>query len=329
MKQFGQRRQGGGFRGGSGGGGGFRGSSGGGSRKQGQARGDGGFGERRGGQRGFSGQKNSGGSSFGGGGPGGERFERRRRFLQQARERVREAFTGKGASLAQAVRAIDDVDSAVSLLFQRLKELFAINFPEFSLENEESFARVLSQLGRREDFDEAELAKLVGEQKAKQVMEKIGSSFGSGFSAEEAKAVQELAKAVHELQKNRKELEKFVSGEGHNVMKNVCHLIEPVVAARLLSAAGSLQKLAEMPSSTVQVIGAEKSLFKHLRSGTPPPKHGIIFNCQIVRTAPKDTRGRIARVLAGKIAIAAKADAFTGNFIAPKLKQDLEKALKK
>ncbi len=263
------------------------------------------------------------------GGPGADRFERRRRYLLKAREDVRDQFTGKGASVVQSVRAIDDLDSAISLLFQRLKELSALNFPELKLDNEESYARVLREFGSREEFTEEGLKKLVGDAKAKELAEKSKASFGTAFNQEEKQAVQQLASAIAELQKSRKELDKFISHECGKVMRNVCTLIEPIVAARLLSAAGSLEKMASMPSSTIQVIGAEKSLFKHLRSGTPPPKHGIIFNCQIIRTAPKEKRGRIARVLAGKIAIAVKADAFTGNFIAEKLKADLEKALKK
>jgi len=92
----------------------------------------------------------------------------------------------------------------------------------------------------------------------------------------------------------------------------------------LIAQAGGLSKLASFPSSTVQVIGAEKALFKHLRSGSPPPKHGLIFQHVLISTSPKHARGKIARALAAKIAIAAKADAYSHNFIAEKLKEQFE-----
>jgi len=314
----------------------------GGGSSRGSFRPSGGFrqgGERRQGGSSFGGARRSG-SDFGGSRPssfggrsaadtGHERFERRRRFIDRARDAVKEAYTGKGASLIQSIRAIDDIDSAVSLLQMRLKEFSAINFPEFKLENEESFARVLREFGRREALVLEPLAKLVGETKATELISKSTAGFGAEFTEEEAVAVRSIASATAELYKSRRELEKFVNAECNVVLKNISFLIEPVVAARLLSAAGSLVRLAELPSSTIQVIGAEKSLFKHLRTGSPPPKHGLIFNCQMVRTAPKENRGSIARALSGKIAIAAKADAFTGNFIAPMLKEALEKTLSK
>ena len=91
---------------------------------------------------------------------------------------------------------------------------------------------------------------------------------------------------------------------------------------------GGLERLAKLPASTIQVIGAENALFKHLKTGSLPPKHGIIFNSAYIRSAPFEQRGRIARSLAAKLSIAAKADFYTGNFIAGKLKADLDKRVK-
>jgi nucleolar protein 56 len=244
-----------------------------------------------------------------------------------ARAQVQEAYTGKGASLIQAVRAIDDLDFTRSLLFSRLDEWWKINFPEFRMENEESYAKIVATFGSREDFEYAALAQIVGDESATRLLDLAQRSFGVKFTAEEKKGISELAQGVLSLIVSRKQLEDFVNKQSSVVLKNVSYLVEGVVAARLLAVAGGLEKLAEMPSSTIQVIGAEKALFKHLRTGTAPPKHGIIFQASIVRGAPLSQRGRIARSLAAKLAIAAKADAFTGNFIAGKLKESLDARL--
>ncbi|MEM2538507.1 MAG: C/D box methylation guide ribonucleoprotein complex aNOP56 subunit, partial [Candidatus Methanomethylicia archaeon] len=79
--------------------------------------------------------------------------------------------------------------------------------------------------------------------------------------------------------------------------------------------------------STIQVLGAEKALFRALRTGTKPPKHGVIFQCQEIHGAPKWQRGKIARALAGKLSIAAKVDAFSGVYIGEELKKDLYKRI--
>lgn len=255
----------------------------------------------------------------------------RDKFFSRAREKVREAFTGKGASLAQSVRTLDDLDNTKSLLFERLKEWFSVNFPELSLENEETYCQFVASFGCKEEIDFEKLAAIVGEEKATQIMGKAESSMGSPFTIEEKKAVASLAQTILALFVERAKQEAFIGKEAKLIMPNVAEMADPLVAARLLSAAGSLKKLAQMPASTVQVIGAEKSLFKHLRSHgrTPSPKHGLIFQNALVRGAPLAKRGKIARSLAAKIAIATKADAFSGNFIAPLLKKQLEKRLKR
>jgi nucleolar protein 56 len=106
-----------------------------------------------------------------------------------------------------------------------------------------------------------------------------------------------------------------VSAMADEVMPNVSALIGGLVAARLLSRAGGLPALARMPGSTIQVLGSEQALFSHLRGGSPPPKHGIIFQHRRVHNAPKEVRGRVARVLAAKLAIAARLDHYRGEAV--------------
>lgn len=85
--------------------------------------------------------------------------------------------------------------------------------------------------------------------------------------------------------------------------------------------------MAMMSSSKIQVLGAEKAMFRALRTGSRPPKHGLIFQHPLIHSAPRRQRGKLARVLAGKLATAARADAFSGRFIGDKLRRDLEERI--
>ena len=125
-----------------------------------------------------------------------------------------------------------------------------------------------------------------------------------------------VAGQIENLSTTRTALAKEVSGRANQVMPNTSALIGGLVAARLLSNAGGLSQLSRLPGSAIQVLGARTALFAHLRSHSPSPKHGIIFQHRRVHNAPKPIRGKVARVLAAKLAIAAKIDNFRG-VIAP------------
>src|SRR5207249_11850227 len=100
-----------------------------------------------------------------------------------------------------------------------------------------------------------------------------------------------------------------------------------IIAARLVTLAGSVEDLARAPAGTVQLLGAERALFRHLRTGSRPPKHGVLFQHPLVHRAPTWQRGAIARALAGRIAMAARADAYTKRRIAPDLLRSLDSAV--
>jgi nucleolar protein 56 len=136
----------------------------------------------------------------------------------------------------------------------------------------------------------------------------------------------ELATAIMDLRRSRQKIEEDLSSSISTIAPNLSELAGPLLAARLISRAGSLQRLSELPSSTVQIIGAEKSLFKHLKGKAPSPKHGLIYRHPAIMNAPKRLRGRLARALAGKLSIAARIDYHSG-IISPELKVSLENRL--
>ena len=207
-----------------------------------------------------------------------------------------------------------------------MAEWFNINFPDLRA-NDELVSRIAAKFGSKEHFSLEKLAAIVGESKAAAVMKIKGESFGAKFDQKDSQALQTLALQVWGVMEARKKMQEYVTELAEKELRNIAFLTDAILASRLLALAGSLKNLAEMPASTVQVIGAEKSLFKHLRTHSLPPKHGIIFQHASINSAPLDQRGRVARALAAKISIAAKADYYTGNFIAEKLKASFEERL--
>lgn len=132
-----------------------------------------------------------------------------------------------------------------------------------------------------------------------------------------------LARRVVELTDERAALESYVERQAPAVAPNLSDLAGPVLAARLIALAGSLETLARKPSGTLQVLGAEDALFAHLRGHAPSPKHGIIYTHEYVRGTRAADRGSAARALAGKLTIAARVDHYSGER-KPELREDLE-----
>jgi nucleolar protein 56 len=124
-----------------------------------------------------------------------------------------------------------------------------------------------------------------------------------------------------------KRLEKQIELDMEEIAPNTSKIVGPLIGARLISLAGGMQKLAFLPASTVQILGAEKALFRYKKEGGKPPKHGVIFQHPLINRAPRKERGKIARLLATKIATAAKADAFTKRDIAEELRKGLDKRI--
>ncbi|MDY6774759.1 MAG: NOP5/NOP56 family protein [Halobacteria archaeon] len=133
----------------------------------------------------------------------------------------------------------------------------------------------------------------------------------SGSAGEDPEILHEFRETAEDLRETAEELREFIETEAWEVAPNLSNLAGPFLAARLISLAGGLEDLARKPSSTLQVLGAEDALFRHLQSGTPPPKHGVIFTHPYVRNTSPDERGSASRALAGKLTIAARVDYYS------------------
>lgn len=136
-----------------------------------------------------------------------------------------------------------------------------------------------------------------------------------------------MASLVQDLDARRQEIEAYIGRSATARAPNVSTLAGPLLAARLISLAGGVEDLAKAPASTIQLLGAERALFRHLREHTRPPKHGVLFQHPLVHRAPHWQRGAIARIFAAKIAIAARADAYSKRPIGDELKVQLDRAI--
>ncbi|MEM3490627.1 MAG: C/D box methylation guide ribonucleoprotein complex aNOP56 subunit, partial [Fervidicoccaceae archaeon] len=167
----------------------------------------------------------------------------------------------------------------------------------------------------------------ISQDKVEKIESAAKESIGADLSDFDIKPVQTLARMAWDIYTLRQELADYIDGVMKEVAPNITALVGSLLGARLISLAGSLESLARLPASTIQVLGAEKALFRSLKTGTKPPKHGIIFQYPEIHKAPRWQRGKMARTLAAKLAIAAKVDAFTGRWIGDKLVEDLTRRI--
>jgi nucleolar protein 56 len=245
--------------------------------------------------------------------------------------KIVEAVEKRDLLVAQAVSCIDEVEKVLNVLASRLREWYGVHFPELgnAIKDHEDFIKALSIIGHRDNARKPEVLEKLGplRDKVAKVLES-GPSLGANVLQKDIEVIKEVASATLRLYELNERLRKYVDEVMGEVAPNIKELVGPVLGARLIALAGGLERLAKLPASTIQLLGAEKALFRALRTGSKPPKHGIIFQYPEIHRSPKWQRGKIARALAGKIAIAARVDYFTGEYIADELKEDLKNRIK-
>jgi len=232
-------------------------------------------------------------------------------MLNLAKLRTSEPIS-KDRNIVQAIRHLDDLIVSCNLLNERLHEWYGMHFPELGdIAKDRRYCELISKYGERDAI-------------INHLNLDIGS-IGADMDADDMKAVMKLADTLCRLYDDRERTESYVSGLADNAAPNMCALVGGPLAARLISSAGGLERLASLPSSTIQLLGAEKAMFRHLRSGKKGPKHGMIFQHPDVHRAPYWQRGNISRALSGKLLIAAKVDAYDGEFIGNTLLNEFNK----
>ena len=226
--------------------------------------------------------------------------------------KVTEVSESPDLHIIQAINSLDEIDKISNALSSRLREWYGLHFPELDniIDSINGYAQIVLA-GKRES-----LTKKVYEDagfpdsKAEMISLIASKSRGGDISDANLAIVQSIAKQILEFHDLRKKLEDHVESEMQTIAPNITAILGAAVGARILGKAGSLKKLASMPASTIQIIGAEKALFRSLKTGAQPPKHGLLFQHAMVHAAPRWQRGKIARAIAAKAAIAARVDVY-------------------
>jgi nucleolar protein 56 len=239
----------------------------------------------------------------------------RQQSIAAAEAAIREASSRPDLHLVQAIQALDDTDKFLNNTATRVSEWYGLHFPELTqmMDDKVALCRMVVDVGRRDGFAESNLkGRGMTDKKIEAVLTARDRSKGGEISDADLARVKSLAQLALELSSERDKLASYVESVMKKIAPNVTDIAGATIGARLMAKAAGLDRLAVMPASTIQILGAEKALFRALRTGSRPPKHGILFQHQEVHTAPKWQRGKIARTLANKIAIAARVDFYRG-----------------
>lgn len=220
----------------------------------------------------------------------------------------------KDRIVMEVIDAIDEIDKSLNIFMARLREWYGLHFPEINrlIEKHEKYAKIVSKYGLRKNITEKEFLPLIKE------------SIGIELNEDDEKILKEYSTNILNLYKLREEMEKYLENTMKEIAPNFTALAGSLLAARLIALAGSLDKLAKKPSSTIQLLGAEKALFRYLHGRGKSPKHGILYTHPLIQQAPPLKKGKIARILASKLSIAIKMDYYGKKDKSEKMKKDLK-----
>ncbi|VFJ15339.1 NOP5/NOP56 family protein [Candidatus Nitrosocosmicus franklandus] len=227
--------------------------------------------------------------------------------------KVQEASAQLDLHISQSVNALDEIDKILNTVGTRVREWYGLHFPELDnlLQNIVTYASIVSKSGERNEITRESLAALeIPENKIEIIIDTAHRSKGGKITEENLSILQDLADQVISLSQIRKTLEGHIESSMDEIAPNMKELLTATVGARLIAKAGSLKRLASLSSSTIQILGAEKALFRTLKTGANPPKHGLLFQHPVIHSAPKWQRGKLARAISAKAAIAARVDLY-------------------
>lgn len=236
----------------------------------------------------------------------------------------------------QAISLLDTLDKDINTFCMRVREWYSWHFPELVkiINDNYIYARVAKFVKDKSTLSDDALPELIeitgDEDKAKDIIEAAKASMGQDISPVDLINIELFAQRVIELSEYRKQLHSYLVSKMHDIAPNLATLIGEMVGARLISHAGSLTNLAKCPASTLQILGAEKALFRALKTRGNTPKYGLIFHSSFIGRASSRNKGRISRYLANKCSIASRIDCFSEtntNIFGEKLREQVEERL--
>jgi len=242
-----------------------------------------------------------------------EAMEKLREFaMQLSSSKITEVSQSPDLHITQAINTLDETDRMINSIGSRMREWYGLHFPELDnlIDSVNGYSQIVLA-GKRENISKENFENAgFPESKVEMLSLVKEKSRGGDITEKNLGIVQTLAKQILDLFELRKTIEEHIEEQMATELPNITAVLGAAVGARILAHAGSLKRLSSMPASTIQILGAEKALFRSLKTGADPPKHGILFQHAIVHAAPKWQRGKIARAVAGKAAIAARVDVY-------------------
>lgn len=214
--------------------------------------------------------------------------------------------------IVQAVSLLDDLDKELNNYIMRCREWYGWHFPELSkiLPDHMTYVRTILAIGMRSSAVNADLSEVIeDEEVADKVREYAEISMGTDIADEDLENIKYLCQNITELTEYRAQLSDYLRNRMMTIAPNLTILVGELVGARLISHAGSLMNLAKHPASTVQILGAEKALFRALKTKHDTPKYGLIYHAQLVGMSNTQMKGKMSRMLAAKCSLATRVDA--------------------
>ncbi|HPX24893.1 MAG TPA: C/D box methylation guide ribonucleoprotein complex aNOP56 subunit [Methanofastidiosum sp.] len=253
--------------------------------------------------------------------------KKQKSILQElARLKVTDLLGKKDKLIIHAVYSLNEFEETINLFLERLREWYSIHFPESvdSIPDNQNFIEFIIKISNKNQYHEK---KNLLSYESTLTNEAVDRSLGAELSREDLHQIKELALLIDLLYKKKEDLEKYIIDIVNEVAPNTSVVATPIIAAKLISHAGGLKNLSMKPSSTIQLMGAEKALYRHIKTGADPPKYGIILQYPEIGKAPWWQKGKIARTLAAKIAIAARVDNEGGEYVGDLLKNNVLKRI--
>merc|ERR1719283_17039 len=213
--------------------------------------------------------------------------------------------------IVQAISLLDDLDKELNNYVMRCREWYGWHFPELGkiVQDNMAYAKTVKLMGDRTRAADLEFGKILPEEVEAQLKEAAEVSMGTEVSEDDITNIHYLCDQILEISDYRAQLYDYLKNRMMAVAPNLTILVGELVGARLISHAGSLMNLAKHPASTVQILGAEKALFKALKTKHDTPKYGLIYHASLVGQASTKMKGKVSRMLAAKAALACRVDA--------------------
>jgi len=215
--------------------------------------------------------------------------------------------------IVQAIALLDDLDKELNIYAMRVKEWYGWHFPEMGkiINDNLAYAKVIKVMGMRTSAATTDLAEILPEEIESALKAAAEVSMGTEIAAEDLNNITLLADQVISFTEYRQQLSSYLSARMTAIAPNLTVLVGELVGARLIAHAGSLMNLAKSPASTVQILGAEKALFRALKTKHDTPKYGLIYHASLIGQSTGKNKGKIARMLATKTALGLRVDALT------------------